>query len=141
MDFVDQIPVGIGHLGEALVAQDAGVVDDDVDATEVVHRALNDTVTVDDVVRVGDGGTASGFDLFDNLERGFAVGAFAVGAATEVVDDDFGAVFREQQGVGAANTAASTGYDDDFVVKTDIAHGLSPWFVRVEKGSQCRTVV
>ena len=35
----------------------------------------------------------------------------------------------EQQGVGAANAATGTGYDDDFVVETDIAHGLSPKFV------------
>src|SRR5690606_642046 len=60
MDLVDQIPVGIGHLGKTLVAQDAGVVDDNVHATEVVHGALDDLVTVNHAVRVGDGSAASG---------------------------------------------------------------------------------
>src|SRR5690606_37207080 len=59
MDLVDQIPVGIGHLGETLVAQDAGVVDDNVHATEVVHGALDDLVTVNHAVRVGDGSAAN----------------------------------------------------------------------------------
>ena len=53
----------------------------------------------------------------------------AIPRATQVVDHNFGAVLGKQQGVGAANAATGTGYDDDFVVETDIAHGLSPKFV------------
>ncbi len=126
VNLVNQVPVGIAHLDEALVTQDTGVIDDNVNTAKVVHGALNDFLAVDHVVRVGNRSTASGFDFFNNLECCIAVGAFTLGAATQIVNDDFGAMLGEQQGVRAANTAASAGYDDNFVVKTNIAHGVFP---------------
>src|SRR5690554_7254181 len=55
MNLVDQIPVGVGHLGKTLVAQDAGVVHDDIHPAEVVHGALYDLVAIHHAVRVGNG--------------------------------------------------------------------------------------
>jgi hypothetical protein len=52
---VDEVPVLVGHLREGDVAEDAGVVDDDVDAAEGVERGLDDLVAVLDGVVVGDG--------------------------------------------------------------------------------------
>src|SRR5690606_20408663 len=101
MNLVDQIPVGVGHLGKTLVAQDAGVVDDNVHATAVVHGALDDLVTVHHAVRVGGGSAAGRPDFFHDL----------------------GTVFGEQQGMRPANAAAGAGYDNDLVFKTDVAHG------------------
>jgi len=72
----------------------------------------------------------------DHLERRFAVGAFAGGAATQVVDDDLGAMLGEQQGMGAANAAAGAGDNDYLVVKTDIAHGTLLYWI----GGKCRPV-
>ena len=123
VDLVDQIPVGVGHLGEALVAQDAGVVDYHVDPAEVVHGALHDLLAVHHAVGVGNRSTTCGLDLFHHLQCCFAVGTFTLGAAAQIVDDDLGAMFGEQQGVGTANTTASAGYDNDLVFKTDVAHG------------------
>src|SRR5690554_3883812 len=127
MDLVDQIPVGIGHLGKTLVAQDAGVVDDDVHATELVHGALDDLVAIHNAVRVGNGSAAGGLDFFHDLQRSLAVGTFPLGAAAEIVDHDLGTVFGEQQGMRPANAAAGAGYDNDLVFKTDVTHGESPW--------------
>src|SRR5690606_23451140 len=62
-------------------------------------------------------------DFFHHLERRFAVGAFALGAAAQVVDHYLGAMLGEQQRVGAADTAAGAGDDDHLVFKTDVAHG------------------
>ena len=66
---------------ERLVAQDAGVVDDDVDALEGVERGLHDrraALDRGDRVVVGDGLAAGGLDLVDDLLRRAGVGAGAV---------------------------------------------------------------
>src|SRR5690606_15099215 len=87
-------------------------------------------VTVNHAVRVGDGSAASGLDFFHDLQRGFAVGAFSLGAATQVVDHDLGPMLGEQQGMRPADAAAGAGDDNDLVFKTDVAHGgisLAEW--------------
>ena len=61
------------HVLERLVAQDAGVVDDDVDPAEGVERGLDDGLAAlgrGDAVVVGDGLAAGGLDLVDDLLGG-----------------------------------------------------------------------
>ena len=66
MNVCDEIPVGIFDVFEADVAKDAGVVDEDVDATERVDGGLDDLLAVDDVVVVGNGVAAGCFDFLDD---------------------------------------------------------------------------
>ena len=66
-----------------------------------------------DVVGVGHRLAAGGLDLVDDLLGRPGVGAGAVAAAAEVVDDDVGAVPGQRQGVLAAQPAAGTGDDAD----------------------------
>ena len=72
VDLVDEVPVGLRHLRERDVAEDAGVVDDDVDLAERVDRGLDDLVAVLDRVVVGDRLAAGGLDLGDDLVGGDA---------------------------------------------------------------------
>ena len=65
MDLEDEIPVILGHLMERHVAQDAGVVDEDVDASVGVHRRLDDLVAELHRVVVGRCIATSLFDLGD----------------------------------------------------------------------------
>ena len=61
-----------GHVVERLVAQDAGVVDDDVDRAERVERGLHDGLAAlggGHAVGVGDGLAAEAVDLLDDLLR------------------------------------------------------------------------
>ena len=69
VDAVDEVPVLLGQLLERRVAEDAGVVDDDVDALPRVERGLDDLVAVLDRVVVRDGLAARGLDLLDDLVR------------------------------------------------------------------------
>ena len=102
-----------GHLLERRVAEDAGVVDDDVDALPRVERALDDLRAVLDRVVVGDGLAARGLDLLDDLVgRGGRLAAARV-AAAEVVDDDLRAARREEQRVRAAEAVAGARDDGD----------------------------
>jgi hypothetical protein len=58
------------HVDEHAVAQDAGVVDEDVEVTERLDRRVDErlgTVPVGDVVAVGDGLPAEGADLLGDL--------------------------------------------------------------------------
>ena len=70
-----------------------------------------------DAVVVRDGAAARRGDLVDDLLRGRRVGAVAVGAAAEVVDDDRRAFGREQQRVTAADAAPRAGDDRDLAVE------------------------
>lgn len=67
MDGHDQIPVMVRHVLEADVTEDAGIVDQDVDAAEVLNGRLNDLVAVDDIVVVSHCPTARRDDLSDDL--------------------------------------------------------------------------
>src|SRR5690554_5853665 len=141
MNLVDQIPVGVGHLGKTLVAQDAGVVHDDIHPAEVIHGALYDLVAIHNAVRVGNGSAAGGLDFFHDLQRSLAVGTFPLGAAAEIVDHDLGTVFGEQQGMRPANAAAGAGYDNGLVFKTAVAHGslMESWYAEISPtASRCR---
>jgi hypothetical protein len=67
VDSVDQIPVRLLHVLEADIAQNAGIVDEDIDATESVDGCLDDGFSVLDRVVVGDRFAACGADVFDDL--------------------------------------------------------------------------
>jgi hypothetical protein len=69
MDVIDQIPVLIFHVLEADITQNASVVEEDIDAAEVVNGGLNDALAIFNAVVVGDCLTTSGFDLVDDQVR------------------------------------------------------------------------
>ena len=70
MDLEDQIPIRLLHVLEADIAQDAGVVDEDVDAAKSIDGSLDNGFAILDRVVVGDGLAACGADLVDNLVGG-----------------------------------------------------------------------
>ena len=121
-DRVEQLGV---HVGERLVAQDPGVVDHDVDATEGVDGGLHDRRAAlgrRHRVGVGDRLAAGRGDLVDDQLGGADVGAGAIDGAAEVVDDDEGAPRGEKQGVLLAESAAGTGDDRNLAVETELSH-------------------
>ena len=114
-----------GHVVERLVAQDAGVADDDVDAAERLQGG------VDDGLAALDGGHGAGVghrlpaqarDLLDRPLGRAGRGAGAVGGPAEVVDDHLGAAGGQQQGVLAAQAAARAGHDRHPAVEADLGH-------------------
>lgn len=66
MDLDDEVKVLVLDVLEANVAQDAGVVNEDVDAPVVADGRLDDAVAELDRVVVGDGLAAGGLDLVDD---------------------------------------------------------------------------
>ena len=114
--------VGV-HVVERLVAQDAGVVDDDVDRAEGVDRGLDDRLAAlgrGDRVGVGDGLAAGVLDLVDDELGGALVAARAVDGATEVVDHDQRAARGEHQRVLPSETTTGAGDDRYLAVESEI---------------------
>lgn len=70
VDLVDQIPVLILHILKADIAQDTGVVNQDVDAAEVLDSGVDDAFTVLDAIVVGNGLAAGSSNLVDYNVRG-----------------------------------------------------------------------
>src|SRR3546814_8146095 len=90
----------MAHLVPDAVAQDAGIVHHRVDAAEVLHRILEDArraLGVRDSGAVRQRLAAGGLDVVHDFLRGGEVGAFALGAAAQIVDDDRCAFLGAQQ--------------------------------------------
>ena len=122
-DGVDEVG---GEVLERLVAEDAGVVDDDVDAPEGVDCGLHDRRSAlgrGDRVGVGDRFAAGGLDLVDHLLRRPGVGAGAVDRAAEVVDHDQRTAGREQQRVLTAEATTRPRDDRHLAVESELTHG------------------
>src|SRR6185437_1295152 len=115
------LPVDRRHAVEDAVAQDAGIVDDAIDAAEGIERGLDDALgagRLGHAVGIGDGGAAGGADLVHHLLCRAGVGiAFAVGAAAKVVDHHATTLAAGQERDLAADAAARAGNDDDLAVE------------------------
>ena len=128
VDGEDDVPLLFRHVEDHLVAQDAGVVDDDVEPAEGVERLLHHAVAgleVGDVVVVGDGVAAHLLDFVDDLVGRALLAAGAGRGAAEVVDDDARALGRERQALAAADAAAAAGDDRDLAFES-VAHVMPP---------------
>ena len=120
MHLHDRVEVFGRHREHHLVAQDAGVVDQHVEATERVDRGADDVlgaVEVGDAVVVGDGLAAALVDDLDDLVGGALVGALAAHRSTEIVHHDLGAVVGEHDRFAASDTVARTGDDGHLAVE------------------------
>jgi hypothetical protein len=127
----DGVPLLLGHVHEHPVAKDPGVVDEDVEAAELVERLLDHPLgagEVGDVLRICSGFSAGGFDLDDDLLRRRVVVAFARERGTEVIDDDVRAGLRQRKRVRPADAASGAG--DNRNLPREIRHlreNTSPW--------------
>ena len=107
MDVDHLAELGDRHLGEALVAQDAGVVDEDVDASPVRHRTgdhLGDPRLV--------GHRSGKTDRLAAGRRNLAGNGFG-STWVHVVDNDFRTEPRQHQGMRPTKPAAGAGNDRD----------------------------
>jgi hypothetical protein len=73
VDVVDEVPVRLLHVLEADIAQDAGIVDEHIDAPKGIDGRLDDGLSILHRVVVGDRFSACGADLVDDLVGGLRV--------------------------------------------------------------------
>jgi len=114
-----------GQVVEGLVAQDAGVADDDVDPAERLQGGVHDRLPAldgGDGAGVGHGDPTQVLDLLGRLLGRAGRGAGAVRPPAEVVDDHPGAPGGQQQGVLAAQAPAGAGHDRHPAVEADVSH-------------------
>jgi hypothetical protein len=103
------VPIGLRRFGKGLVAQDAGIVDENIGAPEMLDSVVEDGLSAfegGDVSAIGDRAATFGLDRPHHLLRHRQVGAGAVAGPAEVIDDDRGPFAREQFRVGLAQPAA-----------------------------------
>src|SRR5450756_2724784 len=106
------------HFEKHAIAQDAGVVDDAVDAAEVVDGGLDDGVGAhpgSHAVGIGHRLTALGTDFVHHFLRRAGVFAFAAYRTADVVHHHFGALGRHQQRELATDAAARSGHHHHLV--------------------------
>ena len=123
----DLIPIGLVGLGEGLVEQDAGIVDEDIGAAEMRDRIVEHRLSTGrrrDVRAVGDGFAPGRDDRIDHRLRHAFVRTRAVPRTTEIVDDDRCAFFRKEFSVGLTESAARARDDRNLTVEQ--THDASP---------------
>src|SRR5262249_39082088 len=127
MNLEHQIPVNHAHAMEDAVAQDAGDVDDAVDAPERVDRGFHDVggrPGLGDAVEIRNRLPAIALDLVHHLLRRRIRRALAVDRAAEIVDHHLGAFARRRERDLAADAAPGPGDDDDFSLE-GLTHRIS----------------
>ena len=128
VDLDDGVPLLLGHVRQHPVAQDAGVVDHDVQVAEPLDCGVDQPLGAlpgRDVVAVGDGLTAHAGDLRHDLLGRAEVATRPVDVAAEVVDDDLRALPGQAQRVLAADAAPRAGDDGHpAVAKTHVEYPL-----------------
>ncbi len=116
----DHVPVLLAHLVEDDVAQDAGDVDDTVDAAERVDGLLDHALSrlvVGDAVAIDHGLATGGGDFVaDLLRRGRVAGTSAIDRSAQIVDHHLGALFGGELRHLRANATASAGHQHHFAV-------------------------
>src|ERR1043166_7766215 len=98
VDANDRVEILDAHVEDHPVAQDAGIVDDDVNVAPLLDGGLDHplgAIEVRDVVAIGQGFTARGADLVDDFARWTTGRPAAVQLGADVVDDYACAVARE----------------------------------------------
>ncbi|MNI30258.1 hypothetical protein D3C73_840990 [compost metagenome] len=88
---------------------------------------LDQFVTVSDRIVVGLGDAAGLANVRYHAGGGRGAGAFALGRAAQVVDQNPGALFGEQQRMRPSQAATGTGNDHDFIFEAHrLIHGGTP---------------
>ena len=116
------------ELYETLVAQDAGVVDDDIDLAESVDGGLDDVLTAfgrGHRVVVGHGLATCIDYLLDGLVGHRGTGSGSVGRTAQVVDDNAGTTAAHHHRVCLAQAAACTCNHGHTAIVTNLAHLLT----------------
>ena len=109
MNLINVGPVGLGHVMKADVAQEACIVDQDIDAAKGVHCRLDNLPPVDHGIGIGNCLTSGSLDFGHNLICRAHVGAVTLGRRTEIVDKYLGAARCQQQGVCTAKPTTCPG--------------------------------
>ena len=113
----DGIEVFPGHPMENGIAQDAGVIDDDIELAEIIDRAVYDSLgglEVGHALEVGHRLAACRSYFLDNVFGRRSRLPGAVEMSPEVVDDHLGALFSHQEHFFAADSASGPGDDRYF---------------------------
>ena len=115
-----RVPLLLGHVEAETIAEDAGVVDHDVETAVVVERLVDQRLATGprrDVVDVGHRIAAGGDDLVDHLLGRPRVGPRSIGRATHVVDHHAGAFARQKLRLFPADAAPGTGHQRHLAVE------------------------
>ena len=127
MDLDHEVEIFGFHLGKALVPQDAGVVDRDVDAAPFFLRLgdhFDHLIIFGDRRAIGHRGAAGGFDFLDHFQGRIRM-AGSVARRAQIVDHHPGPAPGQFQRIFAAQPAPGTGHDGDAARKRN-RHGNSP---------------
>src|SRR5580704_15885966 len=122
----DIVPVGLLHVEGHLVPQDPGVVDQDVEAAKGVDGLVDHVLAAfprTDVVAVDRGLSATLFDEGDHVLGRVLVGRRVRERPSDVVDDDPGALARQEERLLASD--APPGSRDDGNLAVEQTHGAT----------------
>src|SRR5947207_13654216 len=102
VDSLDVIPLLVGHGHKTLIAEDAGIIDDDVDSAVGIETGLDYCLAIFNGVTVANSFSTGGSNFLDDFVR-----------VDEIVNNDACTEFAEQQGIRASQSSSGTRHKDD----------------------------
>ena len=109
VNLVDDIPLVVCHVGKGLVAEDTGVVDDNVDATPCVNSSLDDSLAVLNISLVANSLTTEFLNFLNNIVR-----------VDQIVDNDLCASLSQLESVDATETSTTTSDKSDLSAEVEL---------------------
>ena len=129
------------HLGKALVAQNAGVVDQYVHTAPgvdgLLHHGLH-RCKVGHRGRIGQGLAACSTNLIHHLLRRACCTTAAIHGTTQVIDQHFGAAGRQGQRMLAPQATARTRHDGYAAFEFDVCHEKTLLYLKRGEWGKCQ---
>ena len=125
---VQVLPIVDCHFVEADIAQEAGIVDDDIHATKNIERLGDNLVAIADGIAIRDRLPPCLNDFLDNLLSQRNVLFCPIRTGTQVIDHDPCAPGRERQCMSPTQATTCSGNYCDLAVITQWKQNLTPCY-------------
>ena len=125
----NQIPILKGHFRKRLIAQDACIINEDINVTPFRDGLIDhglDFIFLGHIGAISNGFAACGYDFRHDIIRHSGPAARAIHRAAKVINDNFHAARGQSQSMATAQAATCPRHDCDAVFKFYCAHFLFP---------------
>ena len=119
VDFHDEVPIKVFHFLEWDVSENTGIVDQNVDFSEIVNCSFDNFFSELDWIVISDCDSSFALDLFYDFIGSISGVTGSWNCWTQVIDDDFSSSGGIEESVFPSESSSSTCNNDYFIVESE----------------------